>query len=270
MKVSKLFLYIPIAMLSACVDAPNSADEAEKNPAQEIMDEAEKNPAQEIVDKAIAAMEGDLLDNAYVTFTFRNRDYVFWQKGGQYKYTRILVDTSGTRTVDILTNDGLTRLINDVLVKPDKIWTQRFSNSVNSVFYFAFLPYRLNDPAVIKTYNGLREINGKNYHEVEVQFAKESGGVDHDDNFLYWFDEDNLALDYLAYDYLTSGGGVRFRQALNRRKTNGLIVQDYINYKPMDKTTNLQGMLEAYKGGELEELSRIELVNMQVQKLQSE
>jgi Family of unknown function (DUF6503) len=258
MKRLKLIIFIPFAMFISCTDAPNNTQEAEVSQAQEI------------VNRAIDAIGGGMLENAEVTFKFRTRDYIFWQKGGQYKYTRIFVDTSGSKSVDILTNDGLTRTIDGKPVKLDDLWTQRYSNSVNSVFYFAFLPYRLNDAAVIKTYNGLKDFNGKNYHEIEVQFAKEGGGVDHDDNFLYWFSEDKYALDYFAYDYVTGKGGVRFRQAINRRLVNGLIVQDYVNYKPGDKKTNLYGMFEAHKRGELIELSRIELENVVVKKLSSE
>lgn len=232
--------------------------------------EPEDNPAQEIVDKAISAMGGEMLNNAAVTFKFRTRAYTFWQQEGQYKYTRTHVDTSGSRTVDVLTNNGLDRSIDNVPVDLDSIWTLRYSNSVNSVLYFAFLPYRLNDPAVIKTYNGLREINGMNYHEVEVQFMKEGGGVDHDDNFLYWFHEESFMLDYLAYDYITDDAGVRFRQAINRRKANGLTVQDYVNYKPTNDSIDLHGIFEAYKRGELKELSRIELENVHAEKLSKE
>lgn len=237
------------------------------NDATQHINDADRNPAQEIVDKAIQAIGGDLLDHADIDFTFRTRDYKFHQQGGKFEYTRIHVDTTGKKTIDLLTNEGLSRSVDSKPVDLDEKWAQRYSNSVNSVFYFAFLPYRLNDAAVIKTYNGIKDFNGKKYHEVEVQFAKEGGGVDHDDNFLYWFSEDKYALDYFAYDYITDKGGVRFRHATNRRLVNGLIVQDYVNYKPKDKKTGLYDMFEAHKSRELVELSRIELENVVVEKL---
>ncbi len=258
MKILDLIIYIPLAILVSCTEAPKDAEESEPNQAQEI------------VNRAIKAIGGDVLDNAEITFKFRTRDYIYRNKAGRYRYTRTYVDTAGTKSVDILTNDGLTRTIDGKPVELDELWTQRYSNSVNSVFYFAFLPYRLNDAAVIKTYNGLKDFNGKKYHEIEVQFAKEGGGVDHDDNFLYWFSEDKYALDYFAYDYVTGKGGVRFRHAINRRLVNGLIVQDYVNYRPNDKKTDLYGMFEAHTRGELKELSRIELENVQVEKVPSD
>jgi hypothetical protein len=209
-------------------------------------------------------MGGDMLQNAEVSFRFRVRDYVYRMEGGDYEYTRRYEDTSGTITVDVLTNEGLTRTVNGDTVNLDSTWSNRYSNSVNSVIYFAFLPFRLNDPAVIKTYNGIVAIKDKNYHEILVRFKEEGGGADHDDNFLYWFDVDTYALDYLAYDYLTNGGGVRFRQAINRRTINGLTVQDYINYKPESDTIVLADMREAFESDELVELSRILIENVRV------
>lgn len=226
-----------------------------------------QNKAQAVVDSAIAAMNGRLLDHAEISFGFRVRDYIFRNQNGIFQYTRIFVDTAGTKTIDVLTNDGLTRTINGNEVTLDSTWTTRYSNSVNSVMYFSFLPYRLNDDAVIKTYNGVVTLKGKRYHEILIQFQEEGGGVDHDDNFLYWFDTSTYALDYFGYDYITDGGGVRFREAINRRDEGGLIVQDYINYMPASDSVVLKDVLAAYLRGELKELSRIELDDVVVESL---
>jgi hypothetical protein len=227
----------------------------------------DKSRAQSVVDSAIVRAGGDILDRAQVSFRFRVRDYVYRKENGRYTYTRIYEDTTGTVTKDVLTNDGLTRMINGDTVKLDSMWTSRYSNSVNSVIYFAFLPYRLNDEAVIKTYSGIVPIKGKDYHEILVQFREEGGGKDHDDNFLYWFDTETFALDYLAYAYITDGGGVRFREAYNRRKIDGISVQDYINYKPVSDSFVLADMRQAFEAGLLVELSRIELENVEVERL---
>jgi hypothetical protein len=222
--------------------------------------------AQSIIDSAIVSIHGDILDNAEVSFKFRVRNYVYRNQHGAYTYTRIFVDTSGT-TVDVLTNEGLTRTVDGEAIELDSTWATRYSNSVNSVMYFSFLPYRLNDPAVIKTHHGEVTIKGKQYHEVLIQFQEEGGGVDHDDNFLYWFNKETYALDYFAYDYITDGGGVRFREAYNRREEDGLVVQDYVNFKPASDSVKLKDILGAYLKGELMELSRIELEEVSVRSL---
>ena len=207
-----------------------------------------------------------ILEEAEVSFRFRVRDYVYKNDHGRFEYTRIYRDTAGTTTVDILTNDGIIRTIDGDTIELDSTWQSRYSNSVNSVIYFAFLPYRLNDQAVIKTYRGEVEIKGRMYHEVLVQFEEEGGGKDHDDNFLYWFDTETFSMDYFAYDYVTDGGGVRFREAYNKRTVDGLVIQDYVNYKPSADSIGLNGMRQAYIDKSLQELSRIELENVVVKR----
>ena len=64
-------------------------------------------------------------------------------------------------------------------------------------------------------------------------------------------------IDYLAYNYITDGGGVRFRSAINKRRVNGLLVQDYINYAPLNKKMPLSNLITEFEKGTLIELSRI-------------
>ena len=64
-------------------------------------------------------------------------------------------------------------------------------------------------------------------------------------------------MDYLAYLYHTDGGGMRFREAINPRRVNGVLIQDYINFKPEDESMDINNISELYENGELEELSRI-------------
>ncbi len=87
-----------------------------------------------------------------------------------------------------------------------------YSNSVNSVAYFALLPFRLNDAAVNKRYIGTSEIKGEPYFEIEVTFQQKGGGKDHDDVFIYWIHQQHFTMDYLAYSFIVDGGGTRFRK----------------------------------------------------------
>jgi hypothetical protein len=69
----------------------------------------------------------------------------------------------------------------------------------------------------------------------------------------------------LAYSYHTDGGGVRFRKAIQQHQVDGLIFQDYENYKPEDKNTPVDQMGNLYKEGRLELMSEILLENIQVE-----
>jgi hypothetical protein len=69
----------------------------------------------------------------------------------------------------------------------------------------------------------------------------------------------------MAYSYEESDGvGLRFRKAYNARTINGILFLDYINLKPKG-SPQITELVELYKKGELEEVSKIELRNIQVQ-----
>ena len=131
-----------------------------------------------------------------------------------------------------------------------------YSESLNSVLYFFRLPLSLKDPGAIKTLMDTEQINGRTYQKVGVYFTSENGGVDHQDTFRYWFDKEIKTLDYLAYQYHTNAGGVRFRVAINRRAIEGLVFQDYENYTA-PKNTPLHDLPKMYEEGKLELVSLI-------------
>jgi hypothetical protein len=119
----------------------------------------------------------------------------------------------------------------------------------------------LNDQAVIKSYEGKEKVGDSSYHRVRITFRKEGGGEDHEDVFMYWFRESDNRMDLFAYRYYRDGGGVRFREAYDRKRIDGLLVQDYRNFKaPMD--TELAKLDELWEKGELEQVSKIETENL--------
>ena len=220
--------------------------------------------AQDIVDNSIAAHGGDAYKIFHAEFDFRDKHYSMKRKLGEYIYTRAFTDSTGSY-YDELTNQGFKRLRNDTLVTLPEERTKAFTNSVNSVMYFALLPYGLNDPAVIKKLIGNTTLDGQAYHLIEVSFEQEGGGTDFEDKFLYWIHTSTYTIDYMAYSYQTNGGGLRFRKSYNPQVVGGIRFQDYINYKPKDeKNTKLLDLEALYAAEELEELSRIELKNIVV------
>jgi hypothetical protein len=223
----------------------------------------ETDQAQQIVDQAIESHGGDEFEQAHFRFRFRDREYVWQRDGRKFEYKRIFTDSLGHTITDILNNKGFTRLVEG---KPEELPEERvraYTNSVNSVIYFAVLPYRLNDEAVQKEYLGETEIRGVAYHKVKVSFRQEGGGEDFEDEFIFWFHRDRYTMDYLAYSYHTESGGMRFREAYNPRIIGGILWQDYINYKPSTTGASLERLEELYEQGALEELSRIELENIE-------
>lgn len=213
---------------------------------------------------AIKSHGGKKYTNAAVAFEFRKGQYTFKNDGGNYIYTSTKMK-DGQKIEDVLTNNSFTRHIDGVKqdLTPKKALS--YGNTLNSVIYFAQLPYKLDDPSVTQKEKGTTTIKGQLYTVVEVSFAEEGGGTDHDDIYHYWVNQKTNLIDYLAYNFHVNGGGVRFRSAYNPRKVGGIHFQDYVNYKA-PKDTPLANLPALYEKGELKELSKIELENIRLLK----
>lgn len=220
---------------------------------------------QDIIDKAIAVSGTEKLKNAEASFDFRDYQYTYKRNQGRFEYTRIGKKADGSEIRDVYTNKGLVRYVADTLISLTEKREKAYTNSVNSVMYFAFLPLWLKDPAVIVEDQGRSVIKGKEYHKIRVTFEQEGGGDDFEDVFLYWFDVKDYSMDYLAYKYFTGKGGMRFREAYNTRRVNGVLIQDYRNLQPKIKDgIDFDKIEKAFENEQLEELSLIELKNVKI------
>ena len=227
----------------------------------------QRTEAEKIVDAAIEAHGGNTYEQVKIDFDFRNIHYTIFKSPNAYEYIREFSDSTGL-VKDVLNNSGFVRTVNGV--KIDTLTEERvgaFSRSVNSVAYFAFLPYGLNDPAAVKTLVGETEIKGKKYDLIRVTFQAEGGGDHFEDEFLYWFGKEDHLMHYMAYLYFTDGGGVRLREVSGVQEVGGIRFQNYHNYKPAVKETPLDQMQELYEAGSLEKLSEINLENIRVEAL---
>lgn len=221
--------------------------------------------AQEIIDRTIEKAGGERYKKATVEFRFRDHTYKSIRNRGEFHLERNKVDSTGHYR-DILSNTGYQRFQNDSLLTVPDSMVVRYSSSVNSVHYFAHLPYGLNDRAVNKEMAGEATINGQPYHQLRITFQQEGGGADHHDEFMYWIHKENYTIDYLAYKFLVNDGGIRFRVAYNPRVIEGLRFVDYKNYTIEDLDTDLEDLDELYEQGKLDMLSTIEteIINVEV------
>ena len=218
----------------------------------------EKSSAQKIIDSTIAAYGGKAWEDLHLKFKFRNHNYHLYRNQGQFRYVRKALD-SAAPYIDSLWSDGrFTRHQNKVVVQLIDSLKKVYSSSVNSVLYFIQIPYVLNDAAVIKTQLPDQLINGKVYHSIKITFQQKGGGKDFEDEFRYWIDPKTFSIDYLAYNYLTDGGGTRFRVAYNQRDIGPIRVQDYRNLKPEKTFTPLDSLPKLFDRGKLQQLSVIE------------
>ncbi len=214
--------------------------------------------AQEIVDRTIEKAGGSRYDNAIIDFTFRGKRYRSKRNEGIYELERFANSPKGL-IHDMISNSGFKRTIENCPVKVADSLITRISDGVNSVHYFANLPYGLNAPAVNKELVGESIIREKPYYKIKVTFDQDGGGTDFEDEFMYWIHKEDFTIDYLAYKYEVNGGGIRFREAYNPRVVNGIRFIDYNNYKTDNLKTPLNTLDELFEKKKLKLLSKIEL-----------
>ncbi|MFW5762589.1 MAG: DUF6503 family protein [Cyclobacteriaceae bacterium] len=215
--------------------------------------------AEQIIKKSIEMHGGDVIDTATIKFDFRDIHYKASHNYGNFRYERWLKDSIH----DVLTNQGFTRYINGQQISLTEEEKTKFSNSVNSVIYFALLPYKLDDPAVNVQLTGETQIEDEEYYELKLTFDKSGGGTDYEDEFAYWISKKDWTMKYLAYYFHINEGGTRFRKAYNQRIIDGVIFADYHNFKgPFPYEVTQLDSLFNHNG--LEFLSDIELKNIKV------
>lgn len=213
--------------------------------------------AQEIIDKTIEKAGASRYKYASIEFKFRDHTYKSSRKGGEFQLERNITDSTG-KYRDVINNTGFQRFINDTLATVPDSMVVRYTSSVNSVHYFAHLPYGLNDRAVNKKLAGETILKGQPYYKIKITFQQEGGGADHHDEFMYWIHKENFTIDYLAYKFLVNDGGIRFRAAFNPRVIEGIRFVDYMNYTISNFNTKLEDLDKLYEEGKLEMLSTIE------------
>lgn len=259
-----MFLRYGLALLCGtflflhCAEAPEPTSTPDTEPVV-------SDSAAWLIERAIDAQGIDRLADRTVAFRFRDLDYTATFDEGRFIYTRTQQTEAGDQLVDSLNNQGLVRYRNGQRETLSAKDSSAYANSVNSVIYFALLPRFLRDPAVVSDYLGQTRIGNQAYHKLQVSFRPEGGGKDYEDEFVYWFDATDFELDYLAYNYLTDGGGARFRSAYNVRRIDSIRFADYVNWAPPNDRRDVQQFDSLYAAGLLDTLSLIETEGVMVE-----
>lgn len=218
----------------------------------------------QIIEKSILSHGVNQFKNIHLTFDFRDYSYSLKKDKTKTVYSRS-TQRENTIIKDVLINSKvLKRTINTVPEILSDSLKKMYSESLNSVMYFFQLPHVLNDNAVIKKYLGSTSIKGEPYHCVKITFSEDDGGIDFQDQFHYWIHQSKFTIDYFAYNYQSSGGGTRFREAINRRMINGILFQDYNNFKPKQRFITLDSLPHLFENGQLLKVSIIENKNITI------
>lgn len=218
-----------------------------------------KEKAEDWIAKANLAHGTKRLEKNGFRFRFRKHIYGYQKNKNELLYSRTLYQDQGDTITDTLKNHReFQRWVNRTPIQLNDSISHVFSESINSVLYFVQIPKVLNDPAVKSTLLGETVIDKETYISLKVTFSQAQGGADYQDEYRYWINKKTHLIDYLAYRFYTDQGGTRFRKAFNRRTINGLVFQDYYNFKPQEKFSPLDRLPQLLEHEKLIQVSVIE------------
>ncbi len=218
----------------------------------------------EIVAASIDRHGGDGFDRVHLTWDFRGVPFEVIRYDGSFRYQRTVEDSLGSPVVEVIQNEGSWVEVDGERRELDPQSRARLETAVNSVVYFGFLPFHLDDPPVRATDLGTGELAGEPYRKIGITFEQEGGGPDWEDRFIYWFHEVDGQLDYLAYREAADVETTRFRRAVNRREIGGLLVQDYENYTGDPDVGDVADYDRLFEAGRLRLVSMVEFENLAV------
>lgn len=225
-----------------------------------------------LIDRARTHHGSALLDRAEMRFSFRGTPYTIRNEDGQFRYARTTTDSLGRTVEEVVDNHGAHRFVDGAEVPLDDAEAKRVGESVNSVVYFATLPASLTDSAVRARLLTPDRVGGEDYDRVEVTFAQDGGGADHQDRYVYWLRRDGQ-IGYYAYSYQETAGdtaraatGTRFRVPIRTQRVGGVLVQDWRNLSA-DSLGRIDRFGDAFDGRQAFEVSEVILDSVSVERL---
>lgn len=230
------------------------------------VDNEEMSAVDVIIKRVYNKYGSEKVNESNIFFEFRDTEYAYIHGEEGLKRSRKFTNDAGENVSDVWISNELSRFVDGEKVEITEKKEDAYINSINSVFYFGFLPKALKDPAVNAELLDQVEINGKEYHKIKVTFDEEGGGEDFHDIFLYWIGVGDDAMDYVAYQYFTEGGGIRFRAAEQTKTVNGITFTDYLNYGPKEEMMdNYINVDEVFENDGLKLVSEIRFENIRVE-----
>lgn len=222
----------------------------------------------EVVDRAIAVHGGKLFQATETQLKLCSKSGCFDVRarvdGDSFEYEVQGRVRDGVRRV-LSTNDRVEVTLDGAPVDVPAADEQAYRDWVMARVYFCFLPYRLNDPGVLKQDLGVEDWDGTALRKVRVTFPPGSS-TDAEDVYLYWFEEDTGRLGLFAYSYHGDPGGIRFRRLKNFRKVGGLLFFDQDNLGAEGPDADLDALTPSSVPS-LRSISQVELRDIEVRSL---
>ncbi len=166
-----------------------------------------------------------MYNDAELGFDLDGQSYRVARVDDSYRYTAH-DKNAGREVYRELNNLGYFEHLNGKMLELSAEDSSSQAGDIHASVYFALLPFSLDDPQLQAEYLGEDSLDGRAYHRLGIRNEDGFGLQEGLAEFLYWFDTESFRLDYLAHS-LAAKEGTRFRKALNSRRVNGIVFQDY-------------------------------------------
>jgi len=219
-----------------------------------------------IVDRAIEHHGGDLYRSSRTELRLCSAsgcyELVAERRGGLFDY-RVTGSVSAGRRSVRWTNDRLEVTLDGRPLDPSPSEAAALRDWLMARIYFCFLPYKLNDPGVLKQDLGLERWGERQLRRVKVTFEPgSSAGAD--DEFVYWLDPESGRVELYAYSFRQGGGGLRLRRGRNYRRVGGLLFFDQENLGIDGPGLGVDAIDQAWAERNLQWVSDVELRDVRV------
>jgi hypothetical protein len=223
--------------------------------------------AQQIVDKSIAYHGGSIYTSSETSMVITSKSGTFELtskvSGGTFDH-RVTRVRNGREEFVRLTNDSVevTALGETTLFEGES--AERLTRFIYERVYFPFLPYRLNDPGVIKTDLGHEVWNGRTLRKIKITFE---GAAADGDEYVYWFDPATGRLEQYAYSFSNNAGGLRLRRGFDYRRVGGLLFFDSENIGLSGTEHSVDEITPEFVASKMATISTVKLSDVAVRRL---
>ncbi len=178
---------------------------------------------------------------------------------------QVETESNGSKRRVRVTNDTAERWLGGKKSTLEGEEIQQTRDFANARVYFPFLPYRLNDPSVLKQDLGLERWGERDLAKIKVTFVADSS-TDASDEYLYWFDPETARLEQFAYSFGSGErAGLRFRRLFNYRRVGGILFADQTNLGAEASGIRVDAVTPEFVSESMREVSTIELADIRVQ-----
>jgi hypothetical protein len=225
--------------------------------------------ARELVARSIAHHGGELYESSRITLDLCSKSgcsaLEVRQDGGVYEYCATAKVKAGLRKVCI-DNEAAREWLDGVGVTGASVPGSEAAIARDAALrdwvmqrvYFAFLPYRLEDPSVRLEDLGFEAWDGRELRKIKVSFEAGSS-TDADDEFIHWFDPESARLELFVYSYEVNEGGLRFRRLKDHRRVGGILLFDQENFGVEGRGLSVDLVSPAYVEASMRHVSIVEL-----------